>query len=438
MNFGVIGTGFVGLVTAASFAEVGNKVICVDTDSDRIKMLKNCKIPIYETGLEKYVQRNLEKRLFFSTDIKDMINKSSVIFIALRPPENSDDSTKDLLRLVAHEIGKSINDYKVIVNKTIYEIGATEFLHSEIKEKLDERNEQIEFDVVANPEFLREGSAVEDFMRPDRIILGIDNVRTGEMMKMIYEPFNRANDRAIKMDIRSAEMTKYATNSMLAARISFMNEIARLCENFGADVSQVRKGIGSDSRIGYKFIYPGLGYGGSCFPHDIKALIDAGKDNNLSLDLLNAVEVVNEKQKLLIPEKIKQYFGKDLSGLTFAIWGLSFKPETDDMSFAPSVTIIEELLSAKADVQVYDPVAMKESMRIFGKHPKIHYEKSGYDACKQADALLLVTEWLEFRHPDFDVIKENLKNPIIFDGRNQYNPKLMKEKGFTYFSIGRA
>lgn len=439
MNLTVIGSGYVGLVTGTCFAEMGNRVICVDNNQEKIKMLNQGKVPIYEPGLEEMLIRNSkEGRLSFTTDLKEAVEKSLVCFIAVGTPPGEDGSA-DLSHVltVAKDIAASMNEYKVIVDKSTVPVGTADLVASEMKKILQQRNLNIEFDVVSNPEFLKEGNAIEDFMKPDRVVVGTDNERVAELMNILYSPFNRTNDRVIVMSIRSAEMTKYAANAMLATKISFMNEIARLCELTGADITEVRNGIGSDTRIGYKFIYPGVGYGGSCFPKDVKALINIGKQQKLELKILQAVEDVNERQKIVLADKVLKHFGPDLSGRTFAVWGLSFKPQTDDMREAPSIVIIKTLLNAGARINAYDPVALEEAKLIFKDLEGITYFTDDYEVLKDTDALLLITEWHQFRYPDFEKIKSLLKNPVIFDGRNQYSPKKMQELGFIHYSIGR-
>lgn len=436
----MIGSGYVGLVSGTCFAEMGNRVICVDKDPTKIELLKNSVVPIYEPGLQELVERNSrEGRLSFTTDIAEAVQASEVIFIAVGTPPDEDGSADlQYVLAVAKEIAHYMQDYKIIVDKSTVPVGTADLVSRTISEILEERGVDINFDVVSNPEFLKEGAAIEDFMRPDRIIIGADNPHAAEVIRDLYLSFNRVNERIIIMSTRSAEMTKYAANAMLATKISFINELSRLCEATGADISEVRVGIGSDTRIGYKFIYPGIGYGGSCFPKDVKALIHMFQDNNLNSQLLEAVEEINKEQKLVLVDKIKKHFGDNLKGLTFAVWGLAFKPQTDDMREAPSVTIINALVNAGAKIQAYDPAAMKEAEHIFGNQPNISYTQDEYQALQNADAMLLLTEWHQFRYPDFGRIKSILRQPIIFDGRNQYEPKTMKELGFTYYSIGRA
>ncbi|MCB5258093.1 MAG: UDP-glucose/GDP-mannose dehydrogenase family protein [Candidatus Syntrophosphaera sp.] len=440
MNIAMIGSGYVGLVSGTCFAEMGNRVICVDKDPTKIELLKNSVVPIYEPGLQELVERNSrEGRLSFTTDIAEAVQASEVIFIAVGTPPDEDGSADlQYVLAVAKDIASYMQDYKIIVDKSTVPVGTADLVSRTISEILEERGVDINFDVVSNPEFLKEGAAIEDFMRPDRIIIGADNPRAAEVIRDLYLSFNRVNERIIIMSTRSAEMTKYAANAMLATKISFINELSRLCEATGADISEVRVGIGSDTRIGYKFIYPGIGYGGSCFPKDVKALIHMFQDNNLNSQLLEAVEEINKEQKLVLVDKIKKHFGDNLKGLTFAVWGLAFKPQTDDMREAPSITIINALVNAGAKIQAYDPAAMKEAEHIFGNQPNISYTQDEYQALQNADAMLLLTEWHQFRYPDFGRIKSILRQPIIFDGRNQYEPKTMKELGFTYYSIGRT
>lgn len=439
MKLAVIGTGYVGLVTGTCFAEMGNDVICVDNDKKKIELLNSGKIPIWEPGLEEMVTRNSEeKRLSFTTNIKDAVEKSQICIIAVGTPPGEDGSA-DLQYVLsaAKDIATYMNSYKIIIDKSTVPVGTADKVKATIQKVLDERGVDYKFDVVSNPEFLKEGDAINDSMKPDRVVVGTDSEQCTEILHELYAPFCRTRDKLIIMSVRSAEMTKYAANAMLATKISFMNDIANLCELMGADVSEVRHGIGADSRIGYKFIYPGVGYGGSCFPKDVKALIHMAKKAGTAVRVLQSVEAVNEDQKTVLAGKVKSHFGEDLTGLTFAIWGLAFKPKTDDMRQAPSITIINGLLEAGATVQAYDPVAMDEACRVFGDNPKIKYVHGNYDALKVADALLLVTEWNQFRYPDFERVKKLLNKPVIFDGRNQYNPKELKELGFTYYAIGR-
>ena len=442
MKICIIGTGYVGLVAGTCFAESGNDVICVDVDKTKIEGLKNGLIPIYEPGLKELVLRNCEEgRLSFTTDLAAAVKASLVNFIAVGTPPGEDGSA-DLQYVleVARVIGRNMESFKILVDKSTVPVGTADKVRSAVNEELEKRHLNIEFDVVSNPEFLKEGAAIDDFMKPDRVVIGTDNVRTAEIMKELYAPFMRKTNRLIVMDIRSAEMTKYAANAMLATKISFMNQIANLCERMGADVSAVREGIGSDSRIGYDFLFPGVGYGGSCFPKDVKALVKTAEESNYDFILLKAVEEVNERQKLVLTDKIHKWLGDDsqskpLAGKTVAVWGLSFKPRTDDMREAPSVVIINRLLALGAKVCAHDPEAIKEARKIFGD--AIAYSNSQYDILKGADALAIVTEWNEYRNPDFDRIKSLLRRPLIFDGRNLYQPSRMKEAGFEYVPIGR-
>ncbi|MBN1599695.1 MAG: UDP-glucose/GDP-mannose dehydrogenase family protein [Bacteroidales bacterium] len=437
MKIAIVGTGYVGLVTGTCFAETGVDVICVDIDEKKIEKLNKGIIPIYEPGLQVMVERNIEKgRIQFTTSLKDNIRDCEAVFIAVGTPPDEDGSA-DLkyVLAVAAEIGMSMTDYLVAVTKSTVPIETSNKVKSAIQSELDKRNEKIEFDVASNPEFLKEGSAVADFLKPDRIIIGIESDRAEKIMRRLYKPFVLNGHPIILMDILSAEMTKYAANSMLATKISFMNDIANLCEIVGADVDMVRKGLGSDPRIGNKFIYPGVGYGGSCFPKDVKALIRSSKDKNNPLRILEAVEAVNNDQKEVLFKKIKKHFNNNVKGLTIGIWGLSFKPNTDDMREAPSVALIERLLEEGAHVKVYDPVAMKEAKHKLGD--RITYCEDMYEVAVDSDALALVTEWSEFRIPKYKILNKLLKNRVIFDGRNIYDPAEMKENGFIYYGIGR-
>ncbi len=439
MNLTVIGTGYVGLVTGTCFAEMGNNVICVDNDKRKIEMLLAGKIPIWEPGLEEMVQRNFEeKRLHFTLDIKQAVENSDVCFIAVGTPPDEDGSADlQYVLAVAKDIATHMNGHKIIVDKSTVPIGTADKVAKTVQAILDERNVDYTFDVVSNPEFLKEGDAINDSMKPDRVVVGTDSEECAEVMRELYAPFARTKDKVIVMSVRSAEMTKYAANAMLATKISFMNDISRLCEKVGADVHEVRNGIGSDSRIGYKFIYPGIGYGGSCFPKDVKALIKIAEKEGMTARVLQAVEDVNNDQKRWLAEKLIAHFGADLKGKTIALWGLSFKPKTDDMREAPSRTIIKMLTDLGAEIKAYDPVAMNEAKRVFSKYENITYTETNYKALQGADALMLLTEWNQFRNPDFNKMKQLMKSPIVFDGRNQYNPAEMKELGFTYFGIGR-
>ncbi|MDD3562650.1 MAG: UDP-glucose/GDP-mannose dehydrogenase family protein [Candidatus Cloacimonetes bacterium] len=439
MNLAVIGSGYVGLTSGACFADMGNNVICVDNDTDKIKQLKEGKVPIYEPGLQAMVQRNVEEgRLSFSTDLAQAVQESLILFIAVgTPPE--EDGSADLSHVLtaARQIAQHINEYRIIVDKSTVPVGTADLVKAQIQEVLDARGVKVPFDVVSNPEFLKEGAAIEDFMKPDRVVIGTDSEKAAQLMRTLYAPFCRTNDRVIMMSIRSAEMTKYAANSFLATKISFINEISRLCDAYGADVEEVRSGIGSDSRIGYKFIYPGVGYGGSCFPKDIKALIHMSSQVGFDSRILKAVEAVNTDQKKLLIEKVILHFGEDLSGLNLAIWGLSFKPQTDDMREAPSIVIINALLEAGARIKAFDPIAMDQARKIFGDRAGLTLCASEYDALNESDAMLLITEWRQFRYPDFERMIKLMKQPVIFDGRNQYDPSQVRELGFTYYGIGR-
>ncbi len=433
MKISVIGTGYVGLVAGACLADMGNEVICIDNDKLKIERLKNGFIPIYEPGLEELVKSNvLENRLTFSSDIDKAVKASEVCFIAVGTPQGEDGSCDlQYVLQVAEQIAKSMNGYKVVVDKSTVPVGTAEKVAKIIK-----ANTSHSFDVVSNPEFLKQGNAVDDFLSPDRVIIGSDSERATRILQEIYAPFFRTGNRIIVMDVKSAEMTKYASNSFLATKISFMNEIANLCEKVGADSEMVRIGMSTDTRIGNKFLFPGLGYGGSCFPKDVKALIKTGEENGLEMSIIKSVDNVNKRQRHLFIKKITDKFGSDLSGKTFALWGLAFKPKTNDMREAPAITIINELLSLGAKIQAYDPKAMELAKTIFGD--KILYRPSSYSALENADALLLITEWNEFRRPDFEKVKSLLKNPVIFDGRNQYDGTKLIDKGFEYYQIGKV
>ena len=436
MKIAVIGTGYVGLVTGACFSEVSVNVICVDIDQKKIDNLNKGIIPIYEPGLEEIVLRNSTKnKLKFSTSLQESIKDVDVVFIAVGTPPDEDGSA-DLKYVlsVASDIGKYIQKQLVVVNKSTVPVGTAEKVKQAIQKELTLRGQTIEFYVASNPEFLKEGSAIDDFMKPDRIVIGTDNIDAENIMRKLYKPFLLNGHPIIFMDIPSAEMTKYAANAMLATKISFMNDVANLCEIMGADVNMVRRGIGSDSRIGSKFIYPGVGYGGSCFPKDVKALIKTAKDNHYNMRILNAVEEVNDFQKTVLFNKVNTHFNNQLKGKTFAIWGLAFKPKTDDMREAPSLVIIENLLKAGANVVAYDPVAAHEAKRILGD--TISYSEEMYDTLTKADALLIITEWPEFRSPDFDEISKRLNNKVIFDGRNIFDFNEMKNMGYNYYCIG--
>jgi UDPglucose 6-dehydrogenase len=440
MNITVIGSGYVGLVSGTCFAEMGNKVACVDIDAAKIEKLKQGIIPIFEPGLETMVLKNVKnKNLFFTTDLNKALISSEIAFIAVGTPMG-DDGSADLqyVLAVAKSIGQSMQKRLIVVDKSTVPIGTADKVRATIQNELDERCSDLQFDVVSNPEFLKEGAAIDDFMKPDRVVIGSHSELSFKKMKELYSPFIRSYDRFIEMDIHSAEMTKYAANAMLATKISFMNEIANICEKVGADANKVRIGIGSDNRIGYSFIYPGAGYGGSCFPKDIKALTKIAKENGYNPQLINAVEKVNDAQKLVIAKKIVKRFGEDLTGFTFGIWGLSFKPGTDDMREAPAIYVIKELVKLGAQIRAYDPKAIGEAKAHYLKGVQnIIYVDSKYDVLKDSDALVLLTEWKEFRSPDFEEIKTQLKIPVIFDGRNQYNIFKLEEKGFEYFQIGK-
>lgn len=432
MKITVIGTGYVGLVAGACLADMGNEVICIDNNLDKLKLLEEGIIPIFEPGLEELVKTNVaEKRLQFSSDLEQAVKVSKVCFIAVGTPQGEDGSA-DLKYVfeVAKSIAKAMNEYKVIVDKSTVPVGTAEKVTEIIKE-----NTTFDFDVVSNPEFLKQGNAVDDFLRPDRVIIGSNSEKATQIMQEIYSPFLRTANTIILMDIKSAEMTKYAANSFLATKISFMNEIAGLCEKVGADVEMVRIGMATDSRIGHKFLFAGLGYGGSCFPKDVKALIKTGSEKNCNMNIIKATDETNKQQRLKFVKKITDKFGTDLSKLTIGIWGLAFKPKTNDMREAPSITIINELLKMGAKIQAYDPKAIETAKSIF--QDKITYASSSYDAVENADCMLLLTEWNEFRRPDFERIKNSMKTPIIFDGRNQYDKKRLKAKGFEYYEIGR-
>ena len=438
MNIAVIGTGYVGLVTGTCFSEMGNNVTCVDIDEKKIENLKKGIIPIYEPGLEPMVLENYKKgTLKFTTDIKEALENSDIVFIAVGTPM-SEDGSADLqyVLAVAKDIGKYMTHYMVVVDKSTVPVGTADKVKETIQVELDKRGVNIPFDVVSNPEFLKEGAAISDFMKPDRVVIGAENEKAMEVMKELYRPFTMNHERFIGMDVRSAELTKYAANAMLATKISFMNEMSQIAERVGADINMVRHGIGSDSRIGYSFIYPGCGYGGSCFPKDVNALVKIAKNSGYEPKIIPAVEEVNAEQKLTLVRRVTQKFGEDLSGKTFAIWGLSFKPETDDMREAPSIVIIKELIKKGAKIKAYDPEAMKDSKEFWLKDVEVEYADNKYDVLNDADAMLLITEWKEFRSPDFDEMKKRLKNPIIFDGRNQYNKDKMKKMGFEYYQIG--
>ncbi|WP_166627790.1 UDP-glucose dehydrogenase family protein, partial [Tenacibaculum caenipelagi] len=436
----VVGTGYVGLVSGTCFSEMGNKVTCVDIDQEKINKLHQGIIPIYEPGLEKMVLKNVEKKnLVFTTKLEEAIDEAEIVFIAVGTPMGEDGSADlQYVLAVAKEIGHKMNHRLIVVDKSTVPIGTADKVKATIQAELDKRNVTIEFDVVSNPEFLKEGDAINDFMKPDRVVIGAESDYAFEKMRQLYIPFTMSNDRFIAMDVRSAEMTKYAANAMLATKISFMNEIANICERVGADVNNVRVGIGSDSRIGYSFIYPGAGYGGSCFPKDVKALKKIAEENGYEAQLIKSVEEVNNRQKFVIAEKIIKRFGEDLTGKTFGLWGLAFKPGTDDMREAPAIYVVKELTKRGAKVQAYDPKAMEEAEHFYLKDVEnISYKNAKYEVLGDADALILLTEWKEFRSPDFSEIEKQLKTPIIFDGRNQYNSYSLEERGFEYYQIGK-
>lgn len=436
MKIVVVGTGYVGLVTGTCFAEVGINTVCVDIDVQKIENLKKGILPIYEPGLDAMIHRNVEKgRLHFTTSLPEALPDAEVVFIAVGTPPDEDGSA-DLKYVigVAREVGQHMDNYLLVVTKSTVPVGTARKVKDALRSELDARGMNIPFDVASNPEFLKEGAAIDDFMKPDRIVVGLESERAENLMKQLYKPFTLNGHPVIFMDIPSAEMTKYAANAMLATKISFMNDIANLCEIMGANVNLVRQGIGSDSRIGNKFIYPGIGYGGSCFPKDVKALIKTADENGYSLRVLKAVEDVNDDQKSVMFEKVMKYFDRQLRGKTIAMWGLSFKPQTDDMREAPALVLIEKFNAAGATVKAYDPAAMEEAHRRIGN--KVQLVNDMYEALIDADCLLLVTEWTEFRYPNPDIIKKLLKKHVIFDGRNIYDPKQMKESGFDYFCIG--
>ncbi len=436
MKIAIVGSGYVGLVTGTCFSEVGIDVVCVDVNKEKIDNLKNGIIPIFEPGLDDMVHRNVKKgRLSFTTSITEALVDAEVLFIAVGTPPDEDGSA-DLKYVlsVARDCGRNMNDYLLIVTKSTVPVGTATQVRDAVQDELNKRGVSIEFDVASNPEFLKEGAAIDDFLKPDRIVIGLNSTRAEEIMKSLYKPFTLNGHPVIFMDITSAEMTKYAANSMLATKISFMNDMANLCEIVGADINMVRKGIGSDSRIGTKFIYPGIGYGGSCFPKDVQALVKTAGEYRYNLRVLKAVEAVNKDQKLVLFNKMLRHFNNDLKGKTVAVWGLSFKPQTDDMREAPSLVIINELLEAGAKVKAYDPVAMKEAKHHFGDI--IAYYEDQYEALIDADCLALLTEWPEFKFPKFPVIKKLMINPVVFDGRNIYDKAEMKRNGFAYYCIG--
>ncbi len=431
MRISVIGSGYVGLVAGTCFADSGNDVTCVDIDAKKIENLKVGKLPIYEPGLEELVTKNVrEQRLSFTTDLAASVAASQVVFIAVGTPEGeTGDADLQYVLAAARDIGRALQAYTVVVDKSTVPVGTADKVREAIRAQT-----AVPFDVVSNPEFLKEGAALDDFLKPDRIVIGADSERATKIMGELYAPFVRTEHPIIFMDTRSAELTKYAANAMLATRISFMNDVATLCEKVGADVDMVRKGMGADKRIGYPFLFPGVGYGGSCFPKDVKALVATAREFGIELDLLRAVERTNERQKKLLVAKAVKHFG-DLNGRTFAVWGLAFKPKTDDMREAPAVEVIEGLIGKGAQVRAFDPVATASAKRVFGS--RVHFTERPYDALDGADALFVVTEWNEFRHPDFAKVKQKLKTPVIFDGRNVYSPERLRELGFTYYGVGR-
>lgn len=436
MKILVVGTGYVGLVTGACLSDVGIEVVCVDIDADKISRLKEGIIPIYEAGLEELVNRNIEKsRLQFSTSLKNNIHDVDVIFIAVGTPQGEDGSADlSFVLNVANEIGTHLQQYAVVVTKSTVPVGSSHKVKDAIQEAMDKRSDKVSFDVASNPEFLKEGVAVQDFLRPDRIVIGTESKRAKELLEKLYHPFQLNGHSIIFMDIASAEMTKYAANAMLATRISFMNDIANLCELVGADISQVRQGIGSDPRIGSKFLYAGTGYGGSCFPKDVKALINTGVENNHPLRLLDAVEAINDEQRVVMVKKLKRFYNGDLNGKKITLWGLAFKPQTDDMRMAPSIYVIKELVEAGAEVFAYDPIASKEAKKQIPE--KVNYMDDAYSALDNSDALILLTEWPEFRIPDWTEVKKRMNNPVVLDGRNIYNASDLNKHGFHYEGIG--
>ena len=433
MKLTVIGSGYVGLVAGACFAEAGNQVICMDVDEKKIAGLRKGLIPIYEPGLEGLVERNHKlERLSFTTSIKDAVEQSDILFIAVgTPPEEDGSADLSHVLAVARSIGKLMNGYKIVVNKSTVPVGTADRVREAIAAETD-----LPFDVVSNPEFLKEGAAIDDFMYPDRVIIGTRNPKVGEIMRELYQPFVRTGNPILVMDEHSAEVTKYAANSLLATKISFINEIANLCDRVGADVEMVRRGIGSDKRIGHSFIFPGMGYGGSCFPKDVKAIIYTGKQNGCRLKVLEAVEAANEEQKTILLPKIRAHFKDKLAGLTLALWGLSFKPRTDDMREAPAIPLISALHAEGVKLQAHDPAALQEAKRL-GLEKMVRLFDNNYDALQGADGLVIVTEWLDYREPDFERIRKALKTPVIFDGRNIYNPVKIRDLGFSYYAIGR-
>ena len=439
MKLAIVGAGYVGLVTAACVAEMGNEVICIDADGAKIEGLKKGRLPIYEPGLEDYVRRNYKgKRLFFTTDLSGAVQKSLVIFIAVGTPQDKDGSADlSAVLAVSREIGQHLNGYKVIVEKSTVPVGTAAKVRQVITEELTARGVDFEFDVVSNPEFLKEGTAVDDFMKPDRIVAGCDDVRVAELMKELYAPFVRTHHPIIVMDVVSAELTKYAANAFLATKISFINELANICALTGANIDMVRRGIGSDPRIGHLFLFPGLGYGGSCFPKDMQALIHTAQSLGYPPRLLEAAEAINLEQRELFVAMVSRYFDENLKGRTLAVWGLSFKPGTDDVREAPGLTVITRLVEMGASIRAYDPEAIPTAREALGEMPEVSYTSSCYEALKGAEALIISTEWTMFREPDFERMKSLLKQPVIFDGRNLYNPVKVAKHGFQYFYVGQ-
>jgi UDPglucose 6-dehydrogenase len=440
MRVTIFGSGYVGLVTGACLADAGNDVLCVDVDAKKIEGLKRGEIPIHEPGLDALIKTNFEaERLRFTTSAAEGVAHGQLQLIAVGTPPDEDGSA-DLkyVLAVARSIGEHMTEYKVVVTKSTVPVGTADKVGAAVAESLKKRGAEVEFDVVSNPEFLKEGAAIEDFMRPDRVVVGADNPRVTELMRALYEPFTRSREKVIVMDVKSAELTKYAANAMLATKISFMNELANLAERFGADIEKVRVGIGSDARIGYHFIYPGLGYGGSCFPKDVQALGRSARGVKYEPKLLDAVEAVNNAQKKVLFDKITKHYGNSLAGKTFAVWGLAFKPGTDDMREAPSRVLLEALWKAGAKVRAFDPAAAKEARRLWGERTDLTLTTRAREALDGADALVIVTEWKEFRSPDFEHLKKTLKAPVIFDGRNLYDPASLKKQGFRYYAIGRG
>jgi UDPglucose 6-dehydrogenase len=441
MRVTIFGSGYVGLVTGACLAEAGNHVVCVDVDAAKIERLNRGEVPIHEPGLDALIKRNAEAgRLEFTTDAPKAVDHGLFQIIAVGTPPDEDGSA-DLryVLAVARTIATHANRYAIVITKSTVPVGTADKVRKEIENTIRSRGVSLEFDVVSNPEFLKEGAAIQDFMKPDRVVIGTDNPRTQELMRALYEPFTRQHDRLIVMDIRSSELTKYAANAMLATKISFMNELANIAERVGADIEKVRVGIGSDPRIGYSFIYPGAGYGGSCFPKDVQALVRSSRDVGHTPEILNAVEAVNKRQKQVLFEKLRRHFGDSgLNGRTVALWGLAFKPNTDDMREAPSRTLIDLLTKAGVSVKAFDPVAGDEALRIYGNNSRFQLARNSYEAAEGADALVIVTEWQEFRSPDFERLKKILKSPLIFDGRNLYDPAMVGRFGLTYYAIGRG